>query len=750
VSAKYHVGRSGIGLVILLPVIILVYLTNPPWSTPGAATAYYSILAFLCITMTASSANRIRIDPSPSNNSLFACTGYASLIFSGAAIFYILTRETPAIHAQTAGVFLNLVAFASTGVLILLYSSLDKLIKKENSIWERRQTPFLIIAFLVIIFMIMMVISRLIENQAIFLIAGYITGAIAVFSYVAAAVLTFRGRELITTNDPIRLTFSFLLFAGASFNHILILPAPSSYWIISMGLISVALVIANVSISYTFLLDIGVRDNIAYGVTIITSVLAVVPFILSHLFEVLFAIEAIPDIGATVLIHISGSVLAGISAYAVYMKSRLRPASGLLAIVFLLLFWMVSELAIVLSHFSPNYGFVTESRIPYICGSIISSIMLTDAIRRVLSPTKDETNQIPIIYVIALVSAPLILLFGEFFRQYIFLGLWGMPETIVGSAMMLGLSFFSLYALLTYILLLTSASGGQWLFDSVGVALASIWVVVVILKANFGYATTGWWVAEAIMFISTIAFSFLLLRMYLIESDELERTGPVASAYSQMLSENIVGHQKAAIDFLSEMAMDSHMSEVRLDSLALILTEVSRANELAKHIQVLLSGTKFQEEDLEATDIIDSITGAMNRSSIPNSVRRYKKNDEEPNVKLVRANSFLVDLFYYLFEGISKRIGVIELLGVEICKQGKNVNSDIEVTLDILVKNDRLDQRQALVKRYIESYSPDVMEFAYSKRLIDLFGGSIKWHMGIASSQCLLITIKITLPSASM
>jgi hypothetical protein len=354
---------------------------------------------------------------------------------------------------------------------------------------------------------------------------------------------------------------------------------------------------------------------------------------------------------------------------------------------------MFSEIAIVLSHFSPIYGFAMESRVPYICGSIVSSIMLIVAIRGALNPTKGETDRIPKRYVLGLVCAPFLLLFGEFFRQYIFLGLLGMPETIVGSAMMLGLSFFSLYALLTYILLLTSASGGQWLFDSVGAALASVWVIIVILKANFGYATAGWWVAEAIMSLSTIIVSFLLLRMYLIESKELEKAGPIASSYSQMLSKNIIGHQKAAIDFLSEMAMDSHMDEMHLDLLAQILTEVSRANELTNQIEVLVWGTRFQESDLEATDLIDSITSAMNRLKIPDSVRRFKKDIEEPRVRLVHANNFLVDLFYYLFEGISKRIGVIELLGAGISGSGKQSTTDIEVTFDILVRNDKINQR---------------------------------------------------------
>ena len=97
---RYHSMRIGVTLLIALPISLLILLSSPPWNTPGAATAYYSILAFLSVTITVSIANRIRIDPSASNNILFAGMGYSSIVFAGAAIFYILTEETPAIHSQ--------------------------------------------------------------------------------------------------------------------------------------------------------------------------------------------------------------------------------------------------------------------------------------------------------------------------------------------------------------------------------------------------------------------------------------------------------------------------------------------------------------------------------------------------------------------------------------------------------------------------------------------------------------------------
>ncbi|MCJ7817471.1 MAG: hypothetical protein MUP60_01355, partial [Candidatus Thorarchaeota archaeon] len=60
-------------------------MSDPPWSTPNASISFYSVLAFLCVTMTASSAMKIRTDPAPTNRWFIAGTTYASIVFCGAA-----------------------------------------------------------------------------------------------------------------------------------------------------------------------------------------------------------------------------------------------------------------------------------------------------------------------------------------------------------------------------------------------------------------------------------------------------------------------------------------------------------------------------------------------------------------------------------------------------------------------------------------------------------------------------------------
>ncbi|MBN2228344.1 MAG: hypothetical protein JW779_02050 [Candidatus Thorarchaeota archaeon] len=744
-TSRYHRIRLIISLFIIIPIIFLLSTSNLPWQTPGAATAYYSILAFLCVAISASAANRVRMEPTPSNNALFACTGYASIVFSGAAIFYILTEEIPVIHVQTAGIFLNLVALATTGILILLYSSLDQFIKKENSIWERKQTPFILILIGTLIFGVSIVFARLPFDNSVFLITGYLAGIIAVISYLAAALRMYQRRDSIKTNDPFRLMIGFLLFAGASVNHILILPSPTSMWIVSIALIALALIIANIAISYTYLLDISVNENIAYVITIVTTILAIVPFIISHLIEALIGSEVIIDIGATLIVHMGGAMLAGISAYTLYSKLRHYSSPGQIAIISLLLYWMISELAIVFSHFTPAYGFASETLTPYICGSVLSSFLLFLAIRRVLNPHQNKLLSSNSTIILVVIGSPILIFIGELLRTEVIIGIFGITEAVIGLSIMLGLSYISLYCLLTYILLLTASSGGKFTFDSVGAALVSIWVVIIILKTNFGYATPGWWVAEAIMLLSIIGLSLLLLLMYLDETKKFESATVDASLYSELVSNAIVGHQETAIDLLSNLAMDVKMTDDRRDSITLILDKISSANELTRYLQILISGNSFDRSTLETIDAIDSIRCAANRLGIPDSVRQIKDKDRIHG--LVLANSLLEDGFYYLLDGVMKRLGSIEVLGIGILEEAPNVEGSIEIVLDIIVGVHKIDESLGFIRRYTEVYPDDVVEFGYAKRLIGLFKGSMKWHSELASGNTLSISVQIVLPS---
>ena len=747
-SNNYHPERAALTVIVLLPAIYLFYVSSPAWDTPHAATAFYSVLAFLCVTMAVSAMSRIRLDPSPSNNMMFSVTFYASLVFSGAASFYILSQETPVIHARPAGILLNLIALATTGIMILLYSRLDIVIKKENSVWFKRSTPVGIVAISITIFVLSMIAVRVPFAESIFLVAGYAVGIIAVLTYILAAILTFRLRGTKTANDPIRLSIAFILFAAAALNHMLILPNPSSLWIVSIALMCLAFILANVAISYTFLRDLGIKDIVAYLISIATSVLVLLPFLLSYLIDAMLDVGIVLDTGATMVIHFGGAVLAGLSAYSLYTKTKDRSYPGSSFIVFMLVFWAISESALVLSHLSPAYGIIAESLVPYICGSIVSAITLVVAVRRVYNPIRRRIHATGRLHLLGLLLAPILLIMGEFIRTAV-LAVPGFPEAILGPTIMLAMSYLSLYALLTYILLEAGASGGKLTFDTIGAGLASVWVIVVILKVNFVYGSLGWWAAEMLMLGATAGFSALLLRFYLVESEKADTFIPRAAKFSSLLSDSILEHQSEAIDRLTELTHDSDMGEDRLDRISSILSDLSQANEQARYLQTVISGERFPPEDLETMDLGEAFDFALKTSGIPDTARWNFGERSEDRKHLVRANSLLNDLFVSLIRGISKRIGTIDLAEIDIAQDQEALGSYCRVSLDMIVKVEDIDEAVGLMRRYTAHTPPDVIEISYMVRLVDLFGGTLKWKVEIASHESLFIHAAIRFPQAN-
>ena len=208
--------RIAMGLFIMVIGLYLFLLSNPPWDTPTSSTQFYSVLAFLTITITVSALNRIRTDPTPANHIFAAGTIYASTIFGGASIYYLLTPETVAIQSQPSGVFLNLVALASTGLIMLLYSHLEGRTISEDSQWHNRFLIPVLSGFSAIVFVLFMIIARLSLDQIIFLVGGYIVGILAIVFYILSIFFLMGKRQTAESHDLMRLKFSFLLLIISS------------------------------------------------------------------------------------------------------------------------------------------------------------------------------------------------------------------------------------------------------------------------------------------------------------------------------------------------------------------------------------------------------------------------------------------------------------------------------------------------------------------------------------------------------
>jgi hypothetical protein len=740
--------RTLIGLVFMLIIAYLLILSNPEWDSPRAAIMCYSILAFLSVTFTTSAMNRIRTDPSPAHKIFVAGAIYASITFTGAAIFYIFNYEGVVIHSQTAGIFLNLVAYATTGLIMLFYSLWSQNPPKEDSIANSRFLIVIVVMISTAVFVLLMYVARLSLDQSIFLIAGYITGVTAILSYLIATITILKQTPSFTTHDSKRLGLVFALLAAASTIHTLILSSPSIFWMMSIALTAIAFFIAVVATGYPFLIDIGLDEKTAYGIVLTISALVFLPFLCAYFIENLVPIVTIVEFGTTLLVHMAATALAGSAAYALFMRSKYRSDYSYIPIVYLLIGWAVAETAIIVSHLTPIYGIAVESEIPYIFGTFISAVMLSVSIRRILSPPtdKDGLRTAPL-FILWIITCAIMIIFGEYLRLQLLNFFTSSFLDILGNAIMLCLSYITLFALLNYFMLIAGISGGELSIDTMTAGLTSVWVITVILKVNYADYTTGWWTAEAVMVIAVAFLPLTLLRMYLIDLQRKQELEKQATLYSRFLSTRIASLQTPAIDILESVSMDPTMSDEKLKSVSQALADIARANEFAKCMESIIVGERFSPQLLESIDLVDAIMNGLSKltdqepSFTPLVYMNMKKGEA-----FVRANDFLVDAFQSVFQGILKRIGKTNLVNIEILSQMEDDSQQFwtsQITIEL--ESGDAFQKKALFDRYTKGESSEVMEFSYARRLVQLFGGIVRFEAAILQENAIVITITVSL-----
>ncbi len=341
--ALNHTRHIALSLISLLSGLVVFLLSSPPWDTPGAATVYYSILAFLSITVTVCGRARIRTDPSPAHTLFVGGTQFASVIFGGAALFYLFNRDAPVTHLYTSGIFLNLVAFAITGVTMFLYAYFQNHPPSEKSFLYNRYLLHLFVIFTVGLFVVLLIVSRIFLTASFFLLWGYVTGAIAVTTYMSAAYLLLKPRTRIAdTHEPMRLALTFILLGAASTIHITLLPAPNSLWTLSILLTIVAFIYAIVSTGYQYLFDISVDEKIAYAIAVSISAIVIGPFLILQLIEGYIFMGTVVEIGAPLLIHIGGTIFAGSIAFSLFRKTRHRNVTFFAPLISILIFWTMA------------------------------------------------------------------------------------------------------------------------------------------------------------------------------------------------------------------------------------------------------------------------------------------------------------------------------------------------------------------------------------------------------------------------
>ena len=613
---------------------------------------------------------------------------------------------------------------AIIATLILCAAYLNQIELKDNSIWFHKFSPFGVLVGSFAVYAACFYLSETVQQESLFLISGYLIGGVALVAYFLAVIYFQKQPVGKFSHNPERLMISCIILATSTLVLMVILPAPSSLWLLTISLQAGAFIFIILATAYPFLVDVGIDPLMAYGYVISLLAFSLVPFVIAQYFEETVPIVYVRDLGATLLIHFGSAILFGVMAYLLYVESRKSLSWHYDPIIIALFAWSISELFVVISHFLPFYTDV-ESFIPFITGSFIAVVLHTIAIHWILNPSEKERMPISFKTILLSLSLTIIaIIAGEFIRLQLISGVPGIYETNWGEIIMLTFSYMIVFNMVNFLMLMTTRKGGMPSIEFITTGSQALWIISLILKANFSDWTSGWWAAEIVILVGVMALPFVLTYLYSKETKETQTLLDRAILYTEFIAKDIESYLQEASDSTSTLCMDTALSDSKLENVSTVLTNISQAEELTRNIGALLKEERFAPENLEAIDLVDSVSFAFHRV-VTMIYEKYieLRFEYETGKYFVKANGLLVILLYNLFNSIIKRIKSYSSFNILIHTLPEP-ETRYQLEIAFQMPPEELVQNHDLFKRYLEGERLIPLDFGLVKRLLQLFGGN--------------------------
>ncbi|MBD3406121.1 MAG: hypothetical protein GF411_08355 [Candidatus Lokiarchaeota archaeon] len=740
-SRTREILRIVFGILTICLILIIFVLSDPPWDTHGSGIAFYSVLAFLSVIATATALGRVRMDASPTHKIMLSGLAFLSLLNIGAALFNFFDVFSVG-HIRSFGVFFALLELTLFSIFMLVAGWFNTHRAKENSIWRSKKFIPILIVVLISLYTSSYLLTMNLTLDFIFIPFGYLLGIIAIVCFLLSAYLHISQPNGLSDNDPIRLLFMNILFVFASIVMLIILPAPSSLWVLSLTFQASALLFASIAIGYPILTDLGLSKRMAYGLVIAIISLIILPFVLSHLIEIWLPLVEYVNVGVSVIVHSGGVVFTLVMGFILYMKARAKAAWYHSPIIFLLFSWSIFESSIVIFHLLPQYYGISEPLVPYVGGGIISTIAFLIAIKKILSTSEKPPKISKIAHLIGYAFVIAIVVIGEVIQNQLFAMFPFLIDGILGGIVLLALAYVSTFVMISFILLLVAESGQKATFELVAAGSQSLWIVSLLLRVNFSVWTAGWWMAEAVIGGAITVFPFILTYFYIRDISLTQRYENQSKVYAHLLKEDIEYPHSLAIDAIHKLSGDPILTDSKLESLSEALGQISHADEMTRVLRLLIESDIYDKRDFESTNLVNSIRDAFEQLQASNPQRRLElKLECIPGECSVRSDHLLSTSLYYLMDGIVQRAELITTFEVIIDQHPKQSEMwSVQIKVDM--SGETLEQRQNLLRRYIISVSSGGYEFLLMRRLIRMIGGKINMETPSDSeSNELLFTI---------
>lgn len=710
-------------LVIMCCIIIALggysILVNA-WNSPNTVIAIHSMLAFLSITCSGFILVQYRVREVSEQTVFHAALLFAALAHGTQAVRIIFDNSLIFDYGTIPLLVTNLLFLSIFSFLVLISVIMKKInLIKYRVIYVTSLITISTICFTIIEFIVIPLLST--SNLIIFGLAlGLFTSIILPISGIIESRIS---------SKAVNIEFAFLVAGFAIFGNSCIplvysLFFPSTIWSLAYPLQTMGLILLCFASALPFLKRIGVKTTYAYILTLVLTMLAVLPTSLTIISSIYFVMFSLPNRELFMVVHLGASLMAVVMVLLIYQYDQQHPQKRR-PIISLFIVWAIIEACQVVQTIFLPIENIGQSVIPYLIGSLF----LLTQIPNIINQTADsqETQRVNPKRVAMLALSILVLFIVSEMIQVFICGT-AICQVLqpITRGVLLGSALLGMFVFIYHISVQITDNQGRITVNVLTTGFLALWIIPSMIKANYVEWTIGWWTSEIILLIAVLLGPAVLGLMYLKELRRATESQKRATLFADLLVHDISNYHQALTLSIGLLEMDDTGVEAKEQAIRDANLELQRADQLIRNVRRLGMAEELVTEHLPSIDILPILDESFALASRNYKTQEIKYRIDAPSGEcFVRANALLTDVFMNIFDNSIKYSDGIPEIDVTVKEFTRNRETWFSIRICDHGRGIDPNRRTSVFERYMEDAVGTGLGLNVVQSLIKAYGGSI-------------------------
>ncbi|MCK4567094.1 MAG: hypothetical protein KAU48_07275, partial [Candidatus Thorarchaeota archaeon] len=614
----------------------------------------------------------------------------------------------------------NLLFLAIFSFLVLI----AVIMKKKERITNRVIFTISSISISIIFYIIMQFIVIPLLSTEYLIVLGLALGIFTSLILPISGILESR-----ISSKVVKIEFAFLVAGFAVFGNSCVplvysLFFPSLVWTLAFPLQTIGLILLCLASALPFLKRIGVKTTHAYILTLVLTMLAVLPTGLTTISSIYFVMFSLPNRELFMVVHLGASLMAVVMVLLKYQYDQQHPQKRR-PVISLFIVWATVEAYQVAQAILLPIEYIGQSVIPYLIGSLFLLAQIPNIINRTTNSQEKQSANPKRMALLALPILVLILVL-DIIRVFISGSAIFWILQLLTRSTLLASALLGMFVFIYHISFQITENQGRITVDVLTTGFLALWIIPSMIKANYIAWTIGWWASEILLLITVLLGPAVLGLMYLNELRRSTESQKRATLFADLLVHDITNYHQALALSIGILEMDEAGVKAKEQAIRDAYRELQRADQLVRNVRRLGMAEELVPELLPSINLIPILNESFALASRKNKKQEIKyRIDAPPGEYFVRANALLNDVFINVFDNSIKYTDGDPEIIVTIKEFTRNRETWISISISDNGRGIDPKRRTRMFDRYMEDAAGTGLGLNVVQTLIHAYGGSI-------------------------